>query len=244
MNATTQSTETSVVLIRHAQSDWNRQGLFTGWADPSLTAAGVEEARRAAEALAARGFVFDRAYASRLRRARDTARIVLDRSGQGDAAIVEDWRLNERHYGALQGLNKAETAARVGEPQVWRWRRAYLETPPALADVDPRHPRHDPSWADIARDRLPGTENLAMVRRRVMGFWQSEVQPRLAAGRPILVASHGNTLRALLMALDGMSVAQVESFEIPTGVPILYRFTRDGAPLGWRYLDVDETAAA
>lgn len=234
-----------VVMIRHAQSEWNRAGRFTGWADPALTEEGRAEAYRAAARLAAGGFRFDRAYTSRLTRARDTALIVLRESGNREVPLTADWRLNERHYGALQGEDKAEMVARVGEHQVWRWRRGYLDQPPPLAAGDPRQLTQDPRWADIDTARLPNGETLAQTRERVMAFWQAEIAPCLQAGERLLISSHGNTLRALLMALDGMSVEQVEGFEIPTGVPIVYAFTPEGEPVGWHYLaDEGEDRAA
>ena len=238
-----QADSTRVVLLRHAQSEWNRQNRFTGWANPGLTELGVAEAERAADTLSARGIGFDTVYSSRLRRARETADIVLDRLGRDDLAVATDWRLNERHYGALQGEDRAAMLARVGERQVWRWRRGYLDRPPQLADDDRRHPAHDPAWADIPRARLPNGERLVDARERVLDFWLDRVVPDLQAGRQVLVASHGNTLRALIMALHGMSVDEVERFEIPTGVPIVYAFSRRGLPIGWHYLDDDRDAA-
>lgn len=232
-----------VILIRHAQSEWNRQNRFTGWADPGLTEAGVSEADRAARILLGRGMAFDTVYSSRLRRARDTASIVLDGIGQAGLPVMEDWRLNERHYGALQGEDKAAMLERVGERQVWRWRRGYLDRPPTLSDDDARHPVHDRAWVDVPRDRLPNGENLAETRERVIGFWLARVVPDLQAGRRVLVSSHGNTLRAMIMALQGMSVDAVERFEIPTGVPIAYDFSRRGVPIGWHYVDTDRDAA-
>ncbi len=226
-----------VVMIRHAQSAWNRAGRFTGWADPSLTELGCEEAGSAAACLAAAGFRFGHVYSSRLRRARDTAKIILERTGQGRLPIVEDWRLNERHYGTLQGMNKTEMAARVGEAQVWRWRRGFEDVPPPMAVNDPAHPRHDPRWADIDNEQLPSGESLAATRDRVIGFWRERIVTHLSHASPVLISSHGNTLRALLMALDDMSIDEVETFEIPTGIPIVYAFSSDGRPIAWRYLE-------
>jgi 2,3-bisphosphoglycerate-dependent phosphoglycerate mutase len=187
--------------------------------------------------LAEAGYRFDRAYSSRLSRAQATGRLVLQHNHNEGAPLQTDWRLNERHYGALQGLDKVQMAHQVGEEQVWRWRRGYLERPPAIAANDPQHPALQPQWNDIPTRDLPNGESLAQTRKRVMAFWDEVVVPQLSAGRRILIASHGNTLRALLMGLEDMTVAQVESFEIPTGVPITYRFGAHGEPLGWRYLD-------
>jgi 2,3-bisphosphoglycerate-dependent phosphoglycerate mutase len=227
----------SVVMLRHAQSEWNLAGRFTGWADPGLTAAGRDEAVAAGQALARHGLGFDRAYTSRLRRARDTAELVLRQLGGPAVPLSADWRLNERHYGALQGEDRAAAMARVGEAQVWRWRRGYHDRPPAMAPDHPGHPARDPRWADIDPSRRPNGEGLAQTRERVMAFWREEIEPQLLPGRRLLIASHGNTLRALIMALQGMDVEEVEAFEIPTGVPILYRFSADGRPDGWQYLD-------
>jgi 2,3-bisphosphoglycerate-dependent phosphoglycerate mutase len=226
-----------VVLIRHAQSVWNRENRFTGWADPDLTDSGIAEACAAARLLHCHGLRFDHAYSSRLTRARRTLDLILENSGQSDTSRGQDYRLNERHYGALQGMDKAQMTAQVGEAQVWRWRRGYEDMPPALASVDPRHPFNDPAYADVPRAALHGSENLVMTRQRVMDFWQERMMPHIHRGERVIVSAHGNTLRALLMALSDMTVAEVESFEIPTATPILYRFARTGRPLGWRYLD-------
>jgi 2,3-bisphosphoglycerate-dependent phosphoglycerate mutase len=248
-NATTPQTAAHlflprVVLVRHAQSEWNRRGRFTGWADPPLTDAGRDEAARAGRMLAAARIDFDRAYSSPLQRAIETAKIVLrETSSNATGPLITDWRLNERHYGALQGLDKAAMAARVGESQVWRWRRGYLDRPPALDAGDPALPSADPRWAGLPSADLPNGESLAQTRERVVRFWRAEIVPQILRGRRLLIASHGNTLRALLMALDGMSIEQVERFEIPTGVPIVYAFSTRGEPLGWHYLEHRDRAA-
>jgi 2,3-bisphosphoglycerate-dependent phosphoglycerate mutase len=234
----------SVVMMRHAQSTWNREGRFTGWADPVLTALGRAEARRAGEALAARGIRFDLAYTSRLTRARETAETVLRLVGDAAVPLLADWRLNERHYGALQGQDKADMSARVGDAQIRRWRRGYLDRPPAIGAGQPGHPSRDPQWADIPAAQLPDAESLADTRERVIAFWDERIVPQLRAGSRLLIASHGNTLRALIMALHGMSVDEVEAFEIPTGVPIVYAFTPQGEPIGWHYLNDGDSQAA
>lgn len=225
----------AVVLIRHAQSEWNRENRFTGWANPPLTELGRAEAVRAGDDLAKAGFRFDHAYTSRLIRAQDTAEIVLTQSGNQVTPVRRDWRLNERHYGALQGEDKAAMMARVGEQQVWRWRRGFLDMPPSMVKDDPRRIAQQQQWADLG-GQLPNSENLLQTQQRVLAFWEEIVAPQLRYGRQLLISSHGNTLRALIMALDNMSVEQVEAFEIPTGVPIVYRFTAQGRPIGWQYL--------
>jgi 2,3-bisphosphoglycerate-dependent phosphoglycerate mutase len=212
----------TLVLLRHAQSTWNLENRFSGWADVSLSALGVEEARRAGRQLQRQGFAFDIAFVSRLVRARHTLDIVLAELGQSGLPTEASWRLNERHYGALQGLNKAETAARYGEAQFQRWRRGYRDTPPALATDDLRHPRHDPLYADVDPALLPATESLADTGRRVVPYWQRQIAPHLAAGWTVLVVAHGNTLRALVKHLDGLTQSEVECLEIATARPLVY----------------------
>ncbi|MBI1424711.1 MAG: 2,3-bisphosphoglycerate-dependent phosphoglycerate mutase [Gammaproteobacteria bacterium] len=236
LNTCNQTPPLPVVMIRHAQSQWNLDNRFTGWADPPLTAAGIAEAKQAGENLREHGFRFDAAYSSRLERAIQTLDILLDALGQADIPRYQDWRLNERHYGQLQGLNKADMTAQVGEQQVWRWRRSYEEQATPLLRTDPTHPANNPKYADVDPALLPGVENLAQTRARVAAFWQDQIVPRLVKGERILISGHGNTLRALLMELAGMSVAEVESFEIPTATPILYEFDHHARPLEWRYL--------
>jgi len=232
---TQKNKETTVVMIRHAQSEWNRQNRFSGWANPELTEAGKQEAIAAGRRLAEAGFRFDTVHCSRLDRAQTTARLVVHHSRSEDAEMRTDWRLNERHYGALQGLNKAEMATKVGEEQVWRWRRSYLDQPPKMAANDPEHVAHQAQWRDVPADQVPIGESLAQTRQRVSEFWHEVIVPDMRAGKQILISSHGNTLRALLMELSDMSIDEVESFEIPTGIPILYRFDAKGSPLGWAY---------
>lgn len=236
------SSTVPVVLIRHAQSQWNRENRFTGWADPELTETGIAEARRAARVLEQHGLHFDRAYSSRLRRASATRDLLLAETGQDRIPRLEDWRLNERHYGALQGLDKAEATARVGERQVWRWRRGYTDRAAPIVVTDPGHPRNDPVYADIDPTRLPSVENLAETRARVVEFWDEAVTPAVQAGERLLISAHGNTMRALIMALSNMSADAVEAFEIPTATPIVYTLTRSARPLHWQYLQADEDA--
>jgi 2,3-bisphosphoglycerate-dependent phosphoglycerate mutase len=228
-----------VILIRHAQSQWNRENRFTGWANPPLTEAGANEAAEAGKWLQANGYQFDAAYSSRLQRAVTTLDILLQQLGQDDLSRTRDWRLNERHYGKLQGINKADATAQAGEHQVWRWRRSYKERATPLLRHEPNHPANDPLYHDIDRHLLPGAENLAQTRARVMDFWHEQITPHIQRGERVLVSAHGNTLRALLMDLASMSVEEVESFEIPTATPILCRFTTQGELLDWDYLDYD-----
>ena len=233
--------ELPVVLIRHAQSLWNKENRFTGWADPPLTEDGVTEAIQAGELLHKHNYHFDSAYSSRLQRAVTTLDIILQQTGQNDLPRQMDWRLNERHYGTLQGNDKGFTAAQAGEHQVWRWRRGYFDKANPLPGTDPRHPKNDPTYDDVDPLYLPGVENLAQTRMRVASFWQEKIFPRILLGQRVLISSHGNTLRALLMELGEMSVAEVEDFEIPTATPIVYTFSRSGQPLGWDYLRSEES---
>lgn len=228
--------EIEVVLIRHAQSTWNRENRFSGWSDPPLTDEGIAEARNAGALLGTAGYRFDYAYSSRLQRADHTLDILLEALAQSDLCTEQEWRLNERHYGALQGLDKGQMTRQAGAEQVQRWRRGYLDLPPPLPPSEPSHPLNDSRYADINPALLPSQENLDQTRRRVTAFWNQSVTPRIERGERLLISSHGNTLRALIMALAKMSVAEVEQFEIPTATPIVYRFDRKGRPLHWYYL--------
>lgn len=237
MNKNTANNRTiDVVLIRHAQSQWNMENRFTGWANPPLTEAGLHEAEQAARLLYEHGYQFDASFSSRLLRARQTLDVILEILGQTELTQFQDWRLNERHYGLLQGVNKAEKAKEVGEKQVWRWRRGYEDKAQPLPPTDPTHPVNDPLYHDINPALLPDVENLAETRIRVMQFWRERVAPYIRLGERVLISSHGNTLRALIMGLANLSVEQVESFEIPTGEPIIYTFNRNAEPISWRYL--------
>ena len=237
MNKNTDKNRTvEVVLIRHAQNLWNRENRFTGWANPPLTEAGLREAEQAGRLLHEHGYQFDVAFSSRLLRARQTMDVILDTLRQSDIPQYEDWRLNERHYGLLQGENKAAKAKEVGEQQVWRWRRGYEDKAQPLPHTDPTHPVNDPLYHDIDPTLLPDVENLAETGIRVMQFWQERIVPFIRLGERLLVSSHGNTLRALIMGLADLNVEQVESFEIPTGEPIIYNFNRQAEPVSWRYL--------
>jgi 2,3-bisphosphoglycerate-dependent phosphoglycerate mutase len=211
-----------LVLVRHGQSAWNLENLFTGWTDVDLTAQGRQEARAAGRLLRENGFEFGQAYTSVLKRAIRTLWIMLDEMDRMWMPVERDWRLNERHYGALQGLDKAETTAKYGVEQVKVWRRSFDVAPAPLAADDPRHPRFDARYRDIGVASLPATESLKDTLGRVEHCWRERLAPELASGRDVLVVAHGNSLRALIKMLDGMSDAEIVEFNIPTGVPILY----------------------
>lgn len=214
-----------LVLCRHGQSDWNLKNLFTGWTDVDLTAQGIHEAKEAGKLLHKLGYEFDITYTSVLKRAIRTLWLMLDEMDRMWLPVVRDWRLNERHYGALQGLNKAETAAKYGDEQVHIWRRSYDTPPPALESSDERHPSHDPRYAGIAG--LPATESLATTLERVRPCWDELIAPQLRAGRNVLIAAHGNSLRALVKMLDDVSDDDITGFNIPTGVPLAYELDDD-----------------
>ena len=232
-----------LVLCRHGQSDWNLKNLFTGWTDVDLTEQGIAEAREAGRLLRELGYEFDVAYTSVLKRAIRTLWIMLDEMDRMWIPVIRDWRLNERHYGALQGLNKAETSAKYGDDQVHIWRRSYATPPPELEESDSRHPAHDPRYAGIAG--LPATESLKTTLDRVQPCWEERIAPELAAGRDVLVAAHGNSLRALVKMLDGVSDDEITGFNIPTGVPLAYELDDSLAPVSREFLgDADAIAAA
>jgi 2,3-bisphosphoglycerate-dependent phosphoglycerate mutase len=235
----------SLVLLRHGESDWNRENRFTGWTDVDLSATGIAEAHRAGRALREGGFTFDVAYTSLLKRAIRTLWIVLDEMDLMWVPVHRDWRLNERHYGALQGLNKAETAARHGEEQVKVWRRSYDVPPPPLEPADPRFPGHDRRYAGLDADDLPRTESLKDTVARFLPYWNRVIAPAVAEGRRVLIAAHGNSLRALVKHLDGMSDADIVGLNIPTGVPLVYELDDDLRPTRHEYLgDADQIRQA
>lgn len=211
-----------LILIRHGQSTWNLENLFTGWTDVDLTDAGRAEAEAAARLLLEQRFEFDIAFTSVLKRAIRTLWLIQDAMDRMWVPVERSWRLNERHYGALQGLDKAATAARYGADQVKRWRRSYDMPPPPLATDDPRHPRFDPRYRGVAASELPATESLKDTLARVEPCWNTRIAPMLAAGSHVLVVAHGNSLRALVKMLDGMADDEIVEFNIPTGVPICY----------------------
>jgi 2,3-bisphosphoglycerate-dependent phosphoglycerate mutase len=232
-----------LVLLRHGESDWNRENRFTGWTDVDLSAAGVEQARAAGRLLKECGYGFDIAYTSVLKRAIRTLWLALEEMDLVWLPVEKSWRLNERHYGALQGLDKAETAAKFGEQQVRVWRRSYDVPPPALAPDDPRHPGNDARYAGLAREELPLTECLKDTVARVLPYWKSDIAPAIRAGRRVLIAAHGNSLRALRKYLDGTSDADIVGLDIPTGVPFVYELDDALRPTGSRYLGDQEEIA-
>jgi 2,3-bisphosphoglycerate-dependent phosphoglycerate mutase len=231
-----------LVLCRHGQSIWNLQNLFTGWTDVDLTEQGRAEAISAGREVRNLDFTIDIAYTSVLKRAIRTLWLMLDEMDRMWIPVIRDWRLNERHYGALQGLDKAETSAKYGAEQVQVWRRSYSTAPPALDPDDERHPRHDPRYAGIAN--LPSTESLATTLDRVRPCWHERLAPDLRAGKNVLVAAHGNSLRALVKMLDKVSDNDITGFNIPTGVPIVYELDKKLEPRSRRFLGDPAAIAA
>jgi 2,3-bisphosphoglycerate-dependent phosphoglycerate mutase len=235
----------TLVLLRHGESVWNKENRFTGWTDVDLSERGVREAHGAGRLLKQEGFAFDIAYTSVLRRAIKTLWIVLEEMDFMWLPVVNSWRLNERHYGALQGLNKAETTAQHGEQMVKIWRRSYDTPPPSLELSDPRWPGHDPRYAGMTREEVPVTESLKDTVARFLPYWHEVIAPGLKAGRKPIIAAHGNSLRALVKYLDGITDDEISELNIPTGVPLVYELDENLRPLGHRYLgDPDEIARA
>ncbi|MBW8371673.1 MAG: 2,3-bisphosphoglycerate-dependent phosphoglycerate mutase [Thiobacillus sp.] len=226
-----------VVLFRHGHSEWNLSDRFTGWTDIPLTEIGLAEAAAAGRRLAQARFAFDEVHGSVLQRTRQTAEALLAAMGTPQVPLFTTWRLNERHYGALQGMNKREIFATWGEEESRRWWRGYFEPPPALDWNDPRHPRFDPLYAALAPEQLPASESLRDCQRRMLPYWHDVLVPRLRAGRRLLVISHGNTLRGLVMQLEDLSAEAMEKVEIPSGVPLVYRFAPDLSVTGRAWLE-------
>ena len=233
-----------LVLVRHGESSWNRENRFTGWTDVDLTDKGRAEAREAGRLMGAEKYEFDVAYTSVLKRAIRTLWIVLDELDMMWIPVHRSWRLNERHYGALQGLNKAETAAEHGEAQVKVWRRSYDIAPPLLPHGDPRHPALDRRYADLAPQLLPVTESLKDTVARFLPYWHESITPRIKAGKRVLLAAHGNSLRALVKYLDEVSDEDIVELNIPTGVPLVYLLNDDLEPLQKFYLGDPEAIKA
>ena len=235
---------TRLVLLRHGESVWNKENRFTGWTDVDLTDKGREEAREAGRLMAAEGYAFDVAYTSVLTRAIRTLWIALDEMQLLWLDMHKSWRLNERHYGALQGLNKAETAARHGEAQVKIWRRSYDIPPPPLSDDDARHPRADRRYENVDPRVLPASESLKDTLARVLPFWNDRIVPELLAGKNVLVVAHGNSLRAVVKMLDNVSEAAITELNIPTGVPLVYELDANLKPVKSGYLGDPEAIKA
>jgi len=233
-----------LVMVRHGQSTWNLENLFTGWTDVDLTPQGCEEARQAGRELRREGLVPEMVFTSVLKRAIRTQWLMLEELDLLWLPVERHWRLNERHYGALQGLNKAQTVERHGEAQVQLWRRSYDVPPPPLALDDQRHPRFDPRYREVAAADLPATESLKDTLARVKPYWEQRLAPELARGRLVLLVAHGNSLRALVKMLDGLSEQAIVELNIPTGVPLLYELDDALKPLGSRYLGDPEAIRA
>ena len=232
----------TLVLLRHGESTWNKENRFTGWTDVDLTEKGREEAKAAGQLLKAGGFEFDLVFTSVLKRAIWTSVITLDELDELWLPVQRSWRLNERHYGALQGLNKAETAAKHGEAQVKIWRRAYAIAPPPLSPDDPQHPGHDPRYKNLSPAELPLTEALKDTVARFLPYWHESIAPEITKGTRALVVAHGNSLRALVKFLDGISDDDIVELNIPTGIPLVYELDADLKPMRSFYLGDPEAA--
>lgn len=226
----------TIVLLRHGESTWNKENRFTGWTDVDLSEKGREEAKRSARLLADAGYSFDLCHTSMLRRAIRTLWIVLDNMDLMYLPVHHSWRLNERHYGALQGLDKRETTEKYGKEQVLLWRRGYAVRPPALAEDDPRHPRFDPRYTGMGPEALPATESLADTLARVVPYWENTIAPEVKAGKRILIAAHGNSIRALVKYLDHVPDDEITELNIPTGFPLVYELDDNLHPIRHYYL--------
>ena len=236
---------TKLVLVRHGESTWNKENRFTGWTDVDLSEKGRQEAKKAGEILKAEGYDFDLAYTSVLKRAIRTLWYIMDEMDLMWIPVIRDWRLNERHYGALQGLNKAETAAKHGEEQVKIWRRSYDIRPPALEESDERFPGHDPKYKTLSDDELPRTECLKDTVARFLPLWKNEISSEIKSGKKVLIVAHGNSLRALVKYLDNIPDDEIVGLNIPTGIPLVYELNDDLRPIKHYYLgDPEEIAKA
>ena len=225
-----------LVLVRHGQSEWNLENKFTGWTDIELSEKGVEEAKEAGKALKEKGFKFDVAYTSALKRAQNTLKYILEEMGEQNIPIKSSWRLNERHYGALQGLNKDETKEKYGAEQVLLWRRSTDVKPPELDINDPRYPGNDEKYKDLTKEQLPKTENLIDTIERVMEYWNTDIKSDLLAGKRVIIAAHGNSLRGLIKYLDNMTDEEIIKLELQTGNPICYELDDNLKPIRHYYV--------
>lgn len=230
-----------LVLVRHGQSIWNLENRFTGWTDVGLTEQGVQEAINSGRMLREQNYQFDIAFTSVLKRAIKTLWIILEEMNLEWLPVINAWQLNERHYGALQGLNKAEMAVKYGEAQVKLWRRSYDVPPPALDWDDPRHPRFDPRYASLTREQLPSCESLKDTVNRMLPYWFSTIAPTIQSGKRVLISAHGNSLRALVKYLDNISDEDIVELNIPTGIPLVYELDEDLKPITHYYLADEET---
>ena len=230
----------TLVLLRHGESIWNRENRFAGWIDVDLSIQGIEEAHRAARLLHDSGFSFDITYTSVLRRAIRTLWIVLDDMDLMYLPVHHSWRLNERHYGALQGLDKRETTEKFGKEQVHAWRRGYSVRPPALKENDPRHPRFDPRYANLKKEELPATESLEDTLKRVVPYWKEMIVPAVMANKKVMIAAHGNSIRALVKYLDKVPDGEITDLNIPTGFPLIYELDDSLHPVRHYYLGDEE----
>jgi 2,3-bisphosphoglycerate-dependent phosphoglycerate mutase len=233
-----------LVLLRHGESTWNKENRFTGWTDVDLSERGREEAKAAGQLLKDGGYVFDIAFTSVLKRAIRTLGLALDELDLLWIPVTKDWRLNERHYGALQGLNKAETAAKHGDAQIKIWRRSYDIPPPPLTADDERHPSRDPRYAGLDPKLLPLTESLKDTVERFLPYWHQSIAPAIHSGKRVIIAAHGNSLRALVKYLDNVSEADIVELNIPTGIPLVYELNDDLTPIRHYYLGDPAAAAA
>ncbi len=225
-----------LVLVRHGQSMWNLENRFTGWTDVELSEQGIKEAKEAGKVLKEKGFNFDVAYTSVLKRANDTLKYILEELGEENIPVKKSWRLNERHYGALQGLNKDETKEKYGAEQVLLWRRSTDVRPPELSKDDKRYPGNDPKYSDLKENELPTTENLIDTIKRVMEYWNSDIKKDLEAGKRVIIAAHGNSLRGLIKYLDNMTDEEIIKLELQTGNPICYELDDNLKPMRHYYL--------
>ena len=232
-----------LVLLRHGQSQWNLDNRFTGWYDVDLTDKGRQEAQNAGKLLKEEGFTFDVAFTSVLKRAIRTLWLSLSELDLMWIPVLRNWRLNERHYGALQGLNKSETAEKYGDEQVFTWRRSYATPPPPLEENDERHPRYDPKYKSLTADELPASEALKNTKERVLPYWEKEIAPTILAGKKVLVVAHGNSIRALVQYLDNVSEEEITQLNIPTGIPLVYELDEELKPIKHYYLGDPEAAA-
>lgn len=234
-----------LVLLRHGESVWNKANRFTGWTDVDLSENGIEEAKKSGKLLKKEGYTFDIAFTSVLKRAIRTLWLSLDEMDLMWIPVVRNWRLNEKHYGALQGLNKSETAKKYGEEQVLKWRRAYDIQPPALEEKDKRHPIHDPRYKDLDKKDIPATESLKDTVDRFLPYWHEKIAPAVKSGKKVFISAHGNSLRALVKYLDNIPDEKIVTLNIPTGIPLVYELDKDLKPIKNYYLgDLEEIKRA